>query len=91
MTNLNVTKYNNEELYKIQLTKDINLGNYEELNNDCDGELPNNIINQNGEGVIAKGTILYNGTNPFYGSLLIDENDNTLDLYLEENDYIIIK
>ena len=91
MTNSNATKYNNEELYKIQLIKDINLGDYNELNNDCDGELPNNIININGEGIIEKGTILYNGTNPFYGSLLIDENDNTLDLYLEENDYIILK
>ena len=91
MTNSNVKNYNGEELYKIQLTKDINLGDYEELNNGCDGDLPNNIININGEGIIKQGTILYNGTNPFYGSLLIDENDNTLDLYLEENDYIIIK
>ena len=59
MKNLNVTKYNNEELYKIQLIKDINLGNYNELNNDCDGELPNNIININGEAIIKKGTILW--------------------------------
>ena len=87
----NVTNYNNEVLYKIKLTKDINLGNYNELNNSCDGDLPQNIININGEGIIKKDTILYNGTNPFYGSLLIDDNDNTLDLYLDQNDYIIIK
>ena len=54
MENLNVKNYNGEELYKIQLIKDINLGNYEELNNDCDGELPNNIININGEAIIKK-------------------------------------
>ena len=35
MTNSNVKNYKGEELYKIQLIKDINLGNYNELQNDC--------------------------------------------------------
>ena len=84
--------YKGNELNKIQLTKDIKLGDYELLNGDYNNKLPIYIENINGEAIIKKGNELYYGNNPFNGSaIIIDENENTLDIYLDENDYVIIK
>ena len=84
--------YKGNELNKIKLMEDINLGNYELLNEDYNNSLPLYVENINGEAIIKKGTELYYGNNPFNGSAIImDENENTLDIYLEENHYIIIK
>ena len=92
MKNLNIKNYKGEGLNKIKLMKDINLGNYELLNGDYNGKLPIYVNNINGEAIIKKDTELYYGNNPFNGAdILIDENENTLDIYLEENDYIILK
>ena len=92
MKNSNVTKYKGEELNKIKLMEDINLGNYDLLNEDYKNKLPIYVINIDGEAIIKKDTELYYGNNPFNGAAIImDENENTLDIYLEENDYIILK
>ena len=92
MKNLNIKNYKGEELNKIKLMKDINLGNYELLNGDYNGKLPIYVKNINGEAIMKKDTELYYGNNPFNGAdILIDENENTLDIYLEENNYIILK
>ena len=92
MKNSNIKNYKGNILNKIKLMEDINLGNYELLNGDYNGELPIYVKNINGEAIIKKGTILYYGNNPFNGAdILIDENQNELDIYLEENNYIIIK
>ena len=92
MENLNVKNYKGKDLNKIQLIEDINLGNYELLNGDYQGQLPTYVTNDNREAIIKKGTELYYGDNPFNASsILIDDNANELDICLEENNYIIIK
>ena len=92
MKNSNIKNYKGEELNKIKLMKDINLGDYNLLNGDYNNALPIYVENINGKATIKKGNELYYGNNPFNGAdILIDENENTLDIYLEENDYIIIK
>ena len=92
MKNSNIKNYKGEELNKIKLMQDINLGNYELLNGDYNGKLPIYVENINGEAIIKKDTELYYGQNPFNGAdILIDDNENSLDVYLEENDYIILK
>ena len=92
MKNSNIKNYKGNELNKIKLTKDINLGDYELLNEDYNNKLPTYVINNNGEAIIQKGIILYHGDNPFNGAeIIMDENENSLDVCLEENNYIIIK
>ena len=92
MKNLNIKNYKGEELNKIKLMEDINLGNYDLLNEDYNNKLPQYVININGDAIIKKGTILYYGNSPFNGSdIIMDNNENSLDVYLEENNYIIIK
>ena len=84
--------YKGNILNTIKLTKDINLGNYDLLNEDYNGKLPLYVENINGEAVIKKGNELYYGNNPFNGAdIIMDENNNSLDIYLEQNDYIILK
>ena len=84
--------YKGNELNKIKLMEDINLGNYELLNDDYNNALPLYVKNINGEAVIKQGTILYYGNNPFNGAdIIMDNNENLLDICLDENDYIILK
>ena len=92
MKNSNIKNYKGEELNKIKLMEDINLGNYELLNSDYNNELPPYVININGEAIIKKGAILYYGNNPFNGAdIIMDNNENELDICLDDNNYIIIK
>ena len=92
MKNLNIKNYKGEGLNKIKLMEDINLGDYNLLNEDYNNKLPIYVENINGDAIIKKGNELYYGNNPFNGAAIImDNNENSLDIYLEENHYIIIK
>ena len=92
MKNLNIKNYKGNELNKIKLIKDINLGDYKLLNEDYNNELPLYVDNINGNAIIKKGNELYYGNNPFNGAdIIMDDNENSLDIYLDENDYIILK
>lgn len=85
---MSIKFFEGQELQRIKIVDyDINLGDYSDLKEDYDNQLPKFIINENGDAVIKKDTELYYSKDP---AILMDENDENIDVYLVDDDYIII-